>query len=170
MKPTHPYVQVVLSFAIPPSRDISTPLGKLIDPFKKYIWISMILTFVTGIVIILLTKSLNRSQRHFIIGGRMNRTPILNMINTSLGGSMANRYMFKLRRFGTFSRTLLMIWILGCLILRGSYQGALYDFFRKEVLSSPYDTIQNLFASDCDLHVMNTAVLSLERYNLDKSR
>lgn len=170
MTATHTYVQVTLSFAISPKRDISTSLGKLIAPFNIYVWLSMILTLSSGIIIIFYTKSLSRSQRHFIIGGRVNRTPILNMIGTSLGGAMTNRYLNRLRLFGTFSRTMLMIWLLSCLILRGSYQGALYDYFRKKVLSSPYDTVQKLFASDCKLYVMATALGSLERYKLDKSR
>lgn len=170
MQPTHPYVQVSLSFAIPPSRDISTPLQKLIAPFKKYIWLLIILMLVFGSIIILFTKALTRTHRHFIIGGRMNRTPVLNMLNIFLGGVVANPYLKKIRSFGTFARTLLMTWIIGCLILRSAYQGALYDFLRRELLSSQLDTIQKIFASKCDIHLMYTASSSLDLYKLNKKR
>lgn len=101
----------------------------------------------------------------------MNRTPIFNMMILLLGGGIANpRMNTSVKYFGTFARTLTMVWLLVTLVLRGSYQGALFGFLQRQVIASPYETITEIFSSDCNLIIMSTAATSLDMYNLDKSR
>lgn len=170
MLPSAAYMQVSLGFAILPSEDISTPLEKLLAPFDSQIWQSIGLCIVLAVIIISLTKTLSHRRRHFIIGGRLNLTPILNMWNTFLGGSIGNPRFARARYLRTFARSLLIIWLIGSLVLRGSYQGALYYFLQREIFSSPYDTIDKINKSDCKLAVMASATSNLNRYRFPIDR
>lgn len=101
----------------------------------------------------------------------MNRTPIYNMTILLLGGGIANpRMITSIRNFGTFARTLTMLWVIIALVLRGTYQGALFGFLQRQIIASPYETIAEIFRSDCNLIIMSTAATSLDAYDLDKSR
>ncbi len=170
MLPSDSYTQVVLGFAVLPSEDISTPLEKLLAPFTTHLWQCTGLSVLLAVICIALTKTLTRRWRHFIIGGYLNSSPILNMWNAFLGGSIGNPRFGTARYLSTFARTLLMIWSLSCLVLRGSYQGALYNFMQREILSSPLDTIPKINESDCDLIVMATATSSLDKFYFSASR
>lgn len=164
------YVHVALGFAVLPSFDVSTPLEKLLAPFTAHMWEISSLFVVLAVIIILLTKKLTRRRRHFIIGGYLNSTPILNMWNSFLGGGIGNPRFSRARFLSTFARTLLAIWLIGCLIIRGSYQGALYGFLQREILSSPFDTIAKINESDYSLVIMNTAISSLDKFHFTKNR
>lgn len=168
--PSSPYLQLMLGFSIRLGSDIQSPISKLLAPFGPNLWLSLGVCLSGGIVIILFLKLLGRDRRHFVIGGRMNRTPIFNMIIILLGGGIANRRMTKNKYFGTFARALTLLWLLATLVLRGSYQGALFGFLRRQVIASPYETTTEIFRSDCKLIIMSTAATSLDSYDLDKSR
>lgn len=170
MTPSESYMQVTLGFAILPSEDISTALERLLAPFSPILWITTGVSIGLAVIIISFTKKLTRRQRHFIIGGFRNSTPILNMWNSFLGGSIGNPRFARARYLNTFARSLLIIWLISCLVLRGSYQGALYDFLQRERLSSPYDTISKINESDCNLVVMSTATSSLDKFYFSRDR
>lgn len=165
-----PYIQVSLGFGILPSEDISTPLEKLLAPFTMHLWQITSFCVVIAGIIIFTTKQISRPRRHFIIGGFLNRSPILNMWNTFLGGSIGNPRFSSARYLQTFARSLFIMWLLFGLILRGSYQGALYDFLQREILSSPYDTIAKINASDCNLMVAAASISSLDVFYFDRNR
>lgn len=161
----------MLSFGIPMGDDIQSSISKLLAPFDHFLWLTLGLCLLAAISIILLLKQLGGARRHFVVGGRANRTPIFNMMIVLLGGGIANpRMVANIRYFGTFARTLTMVWFLGTLVLRGSYQGALFGFLQRQVIVSPYETIAQIFNSDCNLIIMSTAARSLDAYDLDKSR
>lgn len=163
-------MQVTLGFAVLPSEDISTALERLLAPFSPILWHSIGVCIGLAMIIISFTKKLTRRRRHFIIGGYLNSTPILNMWNVFLGGSIGNPRFGRARYLSTFARSLLVIWLISCLVLRGSYQGALYDFLQRERLSSPYDTTTKINESDCNLIVMSTATSSLDKFYYPRSR
>lgn len=52
---------------------------RLMSPFQINVWIIICGILIVVKILILLTKKLAPKCRHFIIGGRQNRTPILNM-------------------------------------------------------------------------------------------
>lgn len=102
----------------------SPPLWKLMAPFQNYVWISIAVLLTISITIIILSRKLTTRQRHFIIGGHMNRTPIMNMLNVLIGNVIPNPRMSREKYFGVFARTLALLWIFFWLIVRNSYQGA----------------------------------------------
>lgn len=142
MIPTIPYLQGNAHFAYQIHDEFESPLSRLLAPFSTPLWIFLAVFVATSMLIVLLTKHLPAQKRHFLIGGRLNRTPVFNMVHLMLDGSISNRYMLtQLRYFGTFSRSLTMIWILGFLIIRSAYQSSLYTYLQDQKLPSPYDTV-----------------------------
>lgn len=141
-------------------RDLfATPLARLMAPFQGCVWISIACLIIISIVAILLTKKLSAKQRHFIIGGHLNRTPILNMMNALIGNVIPNQQMTKFQYFGVFARTLTILWIFFWLIVRNSYQGAMYEFLQSQRVNSPYDTVDKVRVSpDVNIYLMGTAV------------
>lgn len=144
MSYTHSYVDQTIVFAFLESNVFVTPLTRLLKPLHEFVWISVLLLISVSVLIILLTKKLPPRQRHFIIGGRMNRTPILNMLSSLIGNSLGNPRMAQSVYFGTFARTLAMLWILFWLIVRNAYQGALYEHFESQRIKSLYDSIEKI--------------------------
>lgn len=65
--------------------------------------------------------------------------------------------MWNGHRFRTllpFARALFIVWSIGCLILRGSYQGALFEFFQRAIQDTSLDTVQKVLDSSCDLRAL----------------
>lgn len=81
----------------------------------------------------------------------MNRTPILNMLTLVLGNPVCNPRIAQPQFFGTFARTLALFWILLWFVLRSSYQCSLYTYLQSHRLTSPYDTIEKIQASNVQI-------------------
>lgn len=124
---TKSFTQHSIVFTYTDSFEHFTPLARLMAPFQGCLWISFAIVLSFAIVVILISKKLTTRQRHFVIGGRVNRTPILNMLNVVIGNAAHMHYL------GAFSRTLLLLWILFCFIIRNSYQGSLYEFLVSNI-------------------------------------
>lgn len=151
------YTQNALIFAFKKNAQLTTPLARLMSPFQTFVWISIAFLLFISILVILLTKKLSMQHRHFMIGGQMNRTPILNMINMVIGNSIANPKMTQERHFGVFARTLCILWLFFWLIVRNSYQGSLYETLRGHRVESSYDTIEKVRMSTAKIYITGTA-------------
>ncbi|XP_031623054.1 uncharacterized protein LOC116340609 [Contarinia nasturtii] len=158
MTPSIVYMQQAFIFAFVNNVILSTPLWRLMGPFQSYVWISIALLLGISFSIILLSKKLSMRQRHFVIGGRMNRTPILNLMNVLIGNVIPNRQMANRRYFGVFARTLTIFWIFLWLIIRNSYQGSLYGFLQTQRNNSPYDTVNKIRDSDVNIIIPSTSL------------
>lgn len=164
---SHSYAHDEIVFAFANTK--TSQLWKLMAPFQAYVWISIIIVLIISILILLSTKKLPTRNRHFIIGGRLNRTPILNMFNVLLGNPISNPIMNHIRYFGVFARTLTILWIFFCLIVRNSYQGSLYKYLQSQRIDSPYDTVDKVRASDVKINILFTST-SLLPLGYDKER
>lgn len=157
MATSSPYMQTSLVFVYPRPRKFSTSMWALIAPFQDNIWFSIALLLIVSILVILLTKWLPRRQRHFIIGGQMNRTPILNMLAVVIGSMVPNPRMGRQQNFGVFARTLFIFWVFFWLIVRNSYQGSLFTFLQSQRENSPYDTVKKVQMSSVAINLMRMA-------------
>lgn len=164
------YMQEKAAFAIRERHLSPTSLNQLIGPLSSVVWIFILITFCISIAIILLTKFLPHHYRNFIIGGRNHRTPILNMFNLFLGGSMSNPRLRRRQYFGTFARTLTMHWILFSFFLRLTYEGALFTFFKEQRFYSKCDTFEKIKTSDCKIIATHSGVDTLSMLNIGKTR
>lgn len=152
------YMQNAFIFAFKENAQLATPLARLMSPFQAFVWLSIAFLLIISILVILLTKKLSMQHRHFMIGGRMNRTPILNMINIVIGNVVSNPRMTQERYFGIFARTLCILWLLFWLVVRNSYQGSLYETLRSHRVNSPYDTIEKVRMSNAKIYITGTAI------------
>lgn len=163
------YSRNALLFAFIEKLQFATPLARLMAPFQSYVWICIAVLLAVSISVILLTRKLSARQRHFIIGGRVNRTPIMNMLNVLIGNVIANPIMNYGTYFGIFARSLFLLWIFFWLVVRNSYQGSMFDYLQNQRGTSLYDTIDKVRLSNVHINVVSTGV-SLIPESLNKKR
>lgn len=170
MSCTQSYMGNGFIFAFVQNTTPLTPISRLMAPFQDYVWLSIAILLSFSILTILLSKGLlSTRQRHFVIGGHMNRTPIINMLSVLIGNSIPNPRMSHGRFFGVFARTLATLWLFFWLVVRNSYQGSLYKFFQSELTITPFDSVEKVRASDVKINVINTAVgLIPEGFSVDR--
>lgn len=169
MAHTKSYMQNAFVFVYTRNVVVSTPLWRLMAPFQRFLWISIVTLLIVSVLIILLSRKLSARQRHFVIGGQMNRTPILNMINLMIGNMIPNPRMAHREYFGVFARTLVILWVFFWLVVRNSYQGSLYGFLQTQRNHSPYDTVKKVLKSNVKIHVIGSAAsLVPQMFNNDR--
>lgn len=119
-----------------------TSIQRLMLPFQLTIWIVFICTlaFAFNVIYIILIYC---SDRQSFIFGRANHAPFLNTINISLGGSIMRPPT------RNFARTLFAFWLFGTLVLRNSYQGALFEFLHSQKSAEDLDTLEKLADYNC---------------------
>lgn len=112
-------------YTIPPGPPYS-PIEKLILPFETYVWLWIVICTGMALVTITCVSSCgSKNSRNFVFGAK-NRTPFLNYINIMLGGAITSAPI------RNFARTIFLIWLLGSLILRSSYTGAIFSFIQSQ--------------------------------------
>lgn len=147
---SEPYYQSALGFVYKENDGHITEIVSLMTPLETNLWVAIVGILGAAIFIILMSKKLTQKWRHFYIGGRMNRTPILNMWTTVLGHPIANPRIATGQSIGNFSRTLIILWITLWFIIRSSYEGALYRFLQSRP-TSPFDTVEKVLTSDAKI-------------------
>lgn len=141
-----PYFHSALLFAIPNGKPFTT-FEKLFLPFKYIIWSCIASLFAIGFIVIVSLKWCSKAeQRKFIVGAK-NRTPYINMINICLGGSVTTSPK------RNFARYVLIVWLIGCIILRNAYQGSLFDVLRKLKTTPPKDTLDAMVDANYSLYM-----------------
>lgn len=149
MSASSPYLYSSLLFAVPKGKPYSA-FEKLFLPFKLQIW----LLIVTMLVIALITITfLSKNKLKFLIGEH-NETPLLNTISVLYGGTLT----ILPRR--NFARTILVIWIFGCIVLRSAFQGSLFEYIQKPRNSPSATTFPELIERNYTLY-MSTSIFQL---------
>ena len=130
---------------ISPGRKLSA-FEKLFQPFDKFTWILLLITFVAALIVIFVIK-IKLPQFQEIVFGTENQHPVTNLFSAFIGGNQT-RIPTK-----TFSRSLLMMWLIFCLIIRNSYQGSLYNFLQSDESLNQGNTIEDLVERNFDLYM-----------------
>lgn len=147
--PSNSYLQASMGFVYKEVDAQVSSITRLTAPFRGRLWIAILVILMSTVPVIFLSKRMTQKWRHFYIGGRMNRTPLLNSWAAVLGCPIANQLIVSGRYIGTFGRTLFLLWIIMWLIVRNAYQGELYKFLQENRLTSPYDTVEKVALSSC---------------------
>lgn len=151
MSASSPYLYSSLLYAVPRGKEY-TGLEKLFLPFKPKIWMLigtiLVLTLIS-------TTFVSKRKLTFLVGER-NRTPFLNTISVIFGGAVT------ILPKRNFARTILIIWIFGCIVLRSAFQGSLFEFIRKPRNSPSATTLPELIDRNYTLY-MSTAIFQLFR-------
>lgn len=163
------YIHFAMRFVYKDENAYIQPLSSLLDPLNAFVWQVIFGILLLSVVIILMTKKLTRKWRHFFIGGRMNRTPILNAWSIVLGHSIANPHIANGRAFSNFARCLLLFWITLWLFVRCTYEGALFNFLQHRQPPSPYETVEKVLASNCKI-LTNHGTYTNIKHLIEKNR
>lgn len=123
-------------FIVPPS-GLYSPFEKLIMPFDLETWIWVLIFFTIGFLTIFLIYRCPRKIQEFVFGFNIS-TPSLNLTGTFFGiGQIALPGR-------NFSRYILMMFILFCLIIRTAYQGKMFEILQKDLRKPEIQTIDEL--------------------------
>jgi Ligated ion channel L-glutamate- and glycine-binding site len=146
----HSFPQV---FVISSGRSMSN-MEKLLQPFQTTVWIFVVTTLSTGVLVVLIVNWKFKKAKRFVYGSKVHH-PITNMLIVIFGGSQ--------RRlpFQTFPRFLLMMFVIFCLVLRNAYQGAMFKFMQNDGNQREPETIDELIEEDYEFIVYTPATLEI---------
>jgi hypothetical protein len=102
-----------------------TSYEKFLLPFDSRTWICCGLTFGCAFLTVFILKIIKNLQIQQIVYGNRVKSPALNILIAFFGQSQ------NILPTRSFSRVLLMIFILFCLIIRTAYQGVQFDLMYK---------------------------------------
>ena len=130
---------------ISPGRKLSA-FEKLFQPFDTFSWILLMITFATALIVIFVVK-IKLPHYQVIIFGSGNQDPVTNLFVAFIGGNQTRIPK------QNFSRCLLMMWLIFCLIIRNSYQGSMYNFLQSDESLNQGNTIEDLVERNFDLYM-----------------
>lgn len=132
-------------FVVPPGRSLSD-FEKLLQPFDAEIWISLLSVLFIALLVIVTINLRLRNLKSFVFGSA-NRHPTMNLMIVIIGGTQSN--MPK----RNFSRFLLLMFVILCLVLRSAYVGSLYNFLQLNKYYNKIDTIEELVEQNYNLYM-----------------
>lgn len=138
--------QIVLMQA--PGQPLST-FQKLIRPFEPSVWLMLSITVIFGFTIIALLQLQSKIVKDFIIGQNI-KNPYMNILIGAFGGS---QHVLPKQNF---SRSLLMMFLLFCLVIRSLYQGSLYQFLQANDNEKEPQSIQEMYERDYQFYLITS--------------
>jgi hypothetical protein len=145
---TQSHYSIPLIIMIPMGDQLSS-FEKLFRPFQNIVWIFLLLTFGSGALVIAMINCQKQKVKNFIFGDKI-RNPYLNMINIFVGGS---QHILPRRNF---ARSLLMMFLLFCLVQRSIYQSSLYLFLQSDGRNPPVATIDEMMEKNFVFYIRET--------------
>lgn len=146
------YASVVFTAPIGPP---FTPLEKLKLPFKSSVWYCIVFACCATLFATIYLYGCAKKWQNFVFGEK-NQNPYLNFINVSLGGAVTQAPI------RNFARTIFLIWLLGSLILRSSYQGALFSFLQSQKSAVVLESLEELAKYNFTIYSSITILRLLE--------
>ena len=128
---------------------------KLLKPFQNIVWLFIFLIITFGLTVIIVAKFQSPIVQSFILGD-LRECPVVNMINIILGGSMP--YLPQ----KNFSRILLIIFVLFCLVLRSLYQGSLFFFLQSNIYDKEISSIDEIVENKYTFIMIKTTEIELQ--------
>ena len=135
---SHGYTLETLVFMIPKGRPMS-PFHKLLRPFDNFVWISIFIVMLISMIVIAFLSLMPRKLRRFVYGDRVT-TPFMNLLIAMYGGAQTILPKYN------FARSLLMMFLLFCLVLRSLYQGALFQYLQASDNEPEVQSIEEMAA------------------------
>lgn len=139
------YFSFPVVFAIPLGERLSA-YEKLLRPFELVVWIVLMVSLAIGMLVILVINVKAKHLRDFVYGTRI-RHAVVNMMFAIFGQSqrrLPNR---------NFSRYLLMVFLLFCLVQRSIYQGRLFLYLQSDGRHKEVQSIDEMVAKGFDFYM-----------------
>jgi hypothetical protein len=156
------YTLETLVFMIPKGRPMSA-FHKLLRPFDNFVWISILFVIVVSTAVIAFLSLLPRKFRNFVYGDRVT-TPFLNLIIAMYGGAQTILPKYN------FARSLLMMFLLFCLVIRSLYQGALFQYLQASDDEPEVQNIEEMAARDFKFFTIPSYDDMLKNNSLTRNR
>lgn len=134
-------------------------LQKLLQPFDLVVWMALLATLIMSVLVILMIHFKFRSMKSLVYGTTVQH-PFLNMLAAIFGISQSQLP----RR--NFPRFLLTMFLILCLVLRNSYQGALFSILQSDGRGKEIQTINEMIAKNFDFYIYESH-LDIARNNPD---
>lgn len=125
---------------------------KLLRPFDRIVWILLLATILIALLVIWMLNVKQKNLRAFVYGSGI-RHPATNLLVATIGGSQT-----KLPK-RNFSRFILTMFLIFCLVIRNAYQGALFKFLQSANDEKEIQTLQELVDENFDLYLYQSQVI-----------
>lgn len=158
---TTTYSEEKFQFIITPAESYSS-YEKLTMPFDKTTWICLILTFLGAFVTIKTVNLLPNVVQHLVFGSNV-KMPSYNVVSIFFGIGQTQIPA------ANFPRTILMFFIIFCLIFRTAYQGVLYELITTDVRKPLPETISELIKQNYTFYMTNSDrndMMNMQLYTL----
>lgn len=149
MSSSYVYYTSKLVWTRPPGR-LFTSFEKLFKPFRSILWSCILALFFLSFLVIRYTRSQSEKFQKFVLGPG-NTSPCLNISNIFFGGSL-HRLPSQ-----NFARFLLAVFFIYCLVIRSSYQGALFNFMQSSSREKGVDSIQDMTKENFTFYVVDSS-------------
>lgn len=137
---SYPYMSQQIAVVIPPGSELSA-FEKFIKPLDGMTWTLLIIFVGSGFVVIYLVGKMPPKFQDFIFGAGI-RKPYMNILVAIFGGSQ------QIVPQRNFARSLLMMFLLFCLVMRTLYTGSLFRFLQSTVYHKEAQSIDDMIERD----------------------
>ncbi|KAG5667510.1 hypothetical protein PVAND_015489 [Polypedilum vanderplanki] len=142
-----PYINEKLAFVIPIGSQLSS-LEKLVYPLTFMTWMTLIACFIIGSIVIFVIKLQSKTIQNFVFGTHV-KYPYFNLW-IGLIGTLQHRLPGR-----NFSRFILTLFLIFCLIIRTAYLGKMYQFIQSNKKHSEPQTIKEMIERKYTFTLMN---------------
>ncbi|CAO1409276.1 unnamed protein product [Diamesa serratosioi] len=154
MSLSHAYYTSSLVWMVPRGREL-TSFSKIIKPFQLDLWISVTVVFIISLLGVVVINRCSINIRNYVMGKNVT-SPSLNILNICFGGSLVKTPT------RNFARFLVCMFMLYCIIIRTSYQGALFRFMKLDPREQIAGSVQEMMERN---YLFYMRVTSIEHVN-----
>lgn len=137
---TTPYISQQIAFIIPPGSELSS-FEKFMRPLDSYVWFLLVIFVGCGFLVIYLVGKSSPELQDFVFGTNV-RKPYMNILVAIFGGS---QHILPHRNF---ARSLLMMFLMFCMVMRTLYTGSLFRFLQAKVHNKEAQSIDDMIERD----------------------
>lgn len=137
---TAPYISQQVAFVIPPGSELSS-FEKFAKPLDLYTWCCLTLFVGAAVFVIYIVGKGSTKLQDFIFGYGIKK-PYMNILVAIFGGSQ------KRIPHRNFARSLLMMFLMFCLVMRTLYTGSLYRFLQSKGYHREAQSIAEMIEKD----------------------
>ena len=137
------YSDSKIVLVIPPGKPLNA-FEKLFHPLKFTTWIALIFTILIGVFVIFIVGKTKKSVKMFVFGEKTGN-PYMNMLSIILNGQQP------VQPRKNFSRFLLTIFVIFCIIIRTIYQASLFQFLQSDQKHGEIKTVDELIERGFDV-------------------
>lgn len=143
-------------FIIPPGRPYKA-IEKMLQPFDHSVWILLLITIITAIIVIFVVNTRFRHLKSFIYGRRV-KSPVMNILVGLFG---LQQTILPGRNFARF---LLMKFLILCLVLRSIYQGSLFQFLQSDKRHREIQSVDEMIKKDFTFYMYESGADILQNH------